>query len=353
MFKITKLDKRGYRIVGIIIAVLAAIWALSFLSPSTFSIAINIVWFLLLAIVVAFLGIGVLVALGLKDEANQLLDLYVDGSLSVLDFIGFLKDFVDYFVYQLKQLILHITPIFAFAINAIIYYYLITFYKWYGINNDVTYLTIAITAVLVVAVALLNFFSSGKEVDLDKWRTQFFIKFRRDFIDALEVLIFVFFLTMDSTVLSFLPENLRIPLHAEFGGYDLMTRGYSLDSTKVTLTLIMVGVVSEIIRNILAIAVSGKHHFDNLMSTGRYSSIEAVREAMKESFNQSREEIVSFITFTTILLFVFLWFPRLKLLTLAVASVTALLIDIFVPKRLVITKKEDLISRILTKVFKL
>jgi len=46
-------------------------------------------------------------------------------------------------------------------------------------------------------------------------------------------------------------------------------------------------------------------------------------------------------------------FPRLKLLTLAVASVTALAIDIIYPKRLAITKKEDLVSRLLAKAFKL
>ncbi|MBT6401402.1 hypothetical protein HN803_00675 [candidate division WWE3 bacterium] len=353
MFKLTKLDKRGYKILAYIIGFFALILALSVISPDSFFVVINILWFLLLAIVVAFLGIGILVALGLKSEANKLLDLYVDGSLSVIDFVGFIKDFIDYFIYQLKELLLVLSPIFAYALNFFIYYFLLMFYKWYGTTNDVTFMTVFLTAGLVITVSVLNIMGAKKPKDPNKWSTRFFAKLKRDFVDALEVLIFVFFLTMDSTTLWFLPENLRVPLHSQFGGYDLMTRGYSLDSTRITLTLVMVGVVSEIVRNVLAISVAGKHYFDNLMSTGRFRTIDALREALRESFNQSRDEIVSFITFTTVLLFVFLMFPRLKLLTLAVASVTALAIDIIYPKRLAITKKEDLVSRLLAKAFKL
>ena len=127
MFKLTKLDKRGYKILAYIIGFFALILALSVISPDSFFVVINILWFLLLAIVVAFLGIGILVALGLKSEANKLLDLYVDGSLSVIDFVGFIKDFIDYFIYQLKELLLVLSPIFAYALNFFIYYFCFIF----------------------------------------------------------------------------------------------------------------------------------------------------------------------------------------------------------------------------------
>ena len=194
MFKLTKLDKRGYKILAYIIGFFALILALSVISPDSFFVVINILWFLLLAIVVAFLGIGILVALGLKSEANKLLDLYVDGSLSVIDFVGFIKDFIDYFIYQLKELLLVLSPIFAYALNFFIYYFLLMFYKWYGTTNDVTFMTVFLTAGLVITVSVLNIMGAKKPKDPNKWSTRFFAKLKRDFVDALEVLIFVFFL---------------------------------------------------------------------------------------------------------------------------------------------------------------
>jgi hypothetical protein len=54
-----------------------------------------------------------------------------------------------------------------------------------------------------------------------------------------------------------------------------------------------------------------------------------------------------------VLLFVFLIFPRLKLLAMCTASITSLAINIALPRRIISTKQTDLLSRILSKAFNL
>jgi hypothetical protein len=66
-----------------------------------------------------------------------------------------------------------------------------------------------------------------------------------------------------------------------------------------------------------------------------------------------KDDVVKFITFSTALFAVFLLFPRLKLFTLALASITGLLLDLVIQERLTALESNDLISRILAKVFKL
>jgi hypothetical protein len=48
-----------------------------------------------------------------------------------------------------------------------------------------------------------------------------------------------------------------------------------------------------------------------------------------------------------------MFFPRLKLLTLVVASMASVLLDVIIISRLTAKKGNDLVSRILTKLFKL
>ncbi len=84
-----------------------------------------------------------------------------------------------------------------------------------------------------------------------------------------------------------------------------------------------------------------------------YSESVGIKTAIRNSFGDTKDDIVKFITFTTALISVFLFFPRLKLFAMVVASITALLLDFVVPGRLIMKQGNDLISRILNKAFRL
>ena len=139
-------------------------------------------------------------------------------------------------------------------------------------------------------------------------------------------------------------------------GYDLMIRGVHLDASKITLTIIIVSIVSEIVRNIMRIVAVARIKHAEIISTGPWDQRQRhadIKEAIRLSFEQAKDELVRFITYTTFLLFVFLLFPRLKLLSMVIASVTSLGLDLAFPTRLHGIKGTDLISRILSKVFRI
>ena len=85
----------------------------------------------------------------------------------------------------------------------------------------------------------------------------------------------------------------------------------------------------------------------------KHGTLYLIKEAIRQSFNESKNDLIKFVTFNTVLFAVFLLFPRLKILTLAVASATNLILDIAIMSRLTASKGQDLISRSLAKLFKL
>jgi type IV secretory pathway VirB3-like protein len=189
------------------------------------------------------------------------------------------------------------------------------------------------------------------------WKDFFKQRFRRGFIDGSEVLLFVFFLTMDSTKLLFLPARLNIPIKAALAGNDLMVKGFVFQNNfKFTLTLIVVSISIEILRNVLRVVVSAEENYrllflENMQKAEKSRLITLVKLAVRRSFNDAKDDLMRFITFTTILFIAFLFFPRLKLLTLVVASVGNLTLDMFIRSRLMNQKSDDLISRCLDKLF--
>ncbi|KKS18988.1 MAG: hypothetical protein UU77_C0061G0004 [candidate division WWE3 bacterium GW2011_GWC1_41_7] len=314
-------------------------------------------WFSVLSIVVVFLGLGVLIVMGLKDEVSKLLDVFLEGSFTVFDFINFLKEVYQLFLVKLRELLIFIAPVFAYIIGISTYFLLLYLYKLVGKHYDVTFLTIFLTITLVTLVGILN--TQGQNPEKISWVSDFRKKMKSSFSDAIEVVIFVFFLTMDSTILFYVPEDLNVPLQAEIFGFDLMKKGFSLDHSNITIILISVAVMTEIMRNVLRVVYNAKkyygeldvHEFTVLQENQRKQK--KLKEAIRTSFNESKDEFVKFITFTTVLLSVFMFFPRLKLMSMMVASMTALVIDFAIPYRLGAQKGEDLINRILTKVFRL
>jgi len=190
--------------------------------------------------------------------------------------------------------------------------------------------------VLMLAIGLLNR-ASRKRVDTGTWFSAFNKKFQSVFADAMEVAVFVLFLTMDSTALFFLPSSLNIPLRAELFGFDLMVRGWDFShGVQFTLTIVMITVVNQYIGST-----------NEKLSTG-----DQIKHAIRQSFEANKDDVVKFITYFTILIFVFLAFPKLKLLSMATASAVGLLLDFMYRDRMSVKRGEDLISRIITKVFK-
>jgi len=245
----------------------------------------------------------------------------------------------------------------AYIVAFIVYILLLILYKTIGKTYDVTLFTVALTFVLIFSVGLLNK-PTAKIADLSKWLNKVKVIFKDSFLDAFEIVLFIFFLTMDSTKLLFLPNDLNILLKAEFKGYDLMVRSFVTDNhLMITINIIVGAIMIEIIRNTIKVGAMARRHYtqDILLFRGSVTPRRAARikSAIRKSFNDAKDDLIRFITFTTVLFGVFLVFPRLKLLTLAVASVTGLVLDLIVTERLFLNKGNDLISRILSKVFKL
>lgn len=327
------------------------------LFPTATSILFNIIWAVLLAVVLVFIFVGVMIIIGLRKEASSLLDILLEGSLTLVDFIDFFKELYKRFLITLKEFIIYSAPFYGYIINLFIYIALIFLYKYIGKDYDVTALTFILTISLITIVSILNknqkSNSNSGEIP---WVMVFKQKFREGFSDGIEVMVFIFFITMDVEKLFFLPESLHIHLKATLGDFDLMTRGFVFDSHfRTTLTLIIIATTVEIFRNVLRIIAAALIYYrtdtvDNL-ETLNFSA--RVKKSIRKSFIEIKDELVIFVTYTTFLLFVFILFPRLKLLTLAIASVTSLVLDIIMPSRLKPEPKNDLIARTLIKVLRL
>jgi len=327
--------------------------------PSATKIALNILWFTSLSVAIIFIAMGIMAILGMKKEVGQLLEIFMEGSFSVMDLIDFIKQVVKLFIERVKEALLNLAPLFSYILAISVYLGTLYLYKLVGRSFDVTALTVFLS---VAGVALLSYINLPGRNDLTKtgWRNEFGKKVNKAFIDSFEVVLFVFFLTMDSTHLFYVPSDLNVPLHAQVSGYDLMLRGFKLNDAKITLIIIATAIVVEVIRNILKIIYSSRKYYASWLETEpqnnstdrqRYQNI---KKSVRLAFAESKDDLVRFVSFTTILIIVFVTFPRLKLMSMAVASITLLVFDLVFPVRLLTsTRNRDLISVILEKTFKI
>ncbi len=350
-------NKTAFRVLVWIVGIAGVFIAFGILFPRALAIFLSTIWVILFVIVVIFFSLGILVIFGLRKEAGKILDFLIEGSLSLVDFLAFLKLIWLRFLEVVREFILYATPVLAYVTSLIIYTLLIVLYKNYGKYNDVTIFTIFLTAALVFLIGFLNR-NSKKVIDMSVWWNKVKKSFHTGFIDGLEVILFVFFLTMDSTNLFFLPTNLNIPLKAVFNNYDFMVRSFVNDGhLGITINIVVFTIVIEIFRNTLKLIASSRKHYTNdilLFSDGLIARRNVrVKNAIRKSFRDSKDELVRFITFTTVLFGVFLVFPRLKLLTLAVASVASLILDVTFIERMFFVRGNDLLSRLLGKIFRL
>ena len=351
------LDRKVFSLLATFVVIIGLFIIAGMLFPAAVSIILNIFWVVLLTSALVFFALGFLVIFGMRKEASRILDILLEGSLTFIDFLDFLRSLWHRFLELLREFLLFAAPIFAYIIALALYVVLIIIYKKVGENNDVTILTIGIT---VLALLLFGIISKPENpnAELITFKQIFFKKIKEGFIDSFEVILFVFFLTMDNTNLFFLPAHMNVELHAQIGGYNLMKRSFLYDShIWTTLNLIVATVTIEILRNIIRLFALARKYY--LSESKEYSYDEKrgtlflVKEAIRKSFNDSKDDLIKFVTFNTVLFAVFLLFPRLKILTLAVASATNLILDIAIMSRLTATKGQDLISRLLARAFKL
>ncbi len=327
--------------------------------PSATKIVLNVMWFTALSVAIIFIAMGIMAILGMKKEVGKLMEIFMEGSFSVMDLIDFIKQVVKLFIEKVKEALLNLAPLISYILAISLYLGTLYLYKLVGKSFDVTAMTVVIS---MAGVALLAYINLPGRNNLIKtgWRYEFGKRVSKAFIDSFEVVLFVFFLTMDSTRLFYVPPDLNVPLHAKILGYDLMERGFKLVDAKTTLILIAVAIVVEVIRNILKIAYSSRKYYvswlesepqNNVTDRQKYQNI---KRAIRLTFADFKDDLVRFVSFTTVLIIVFITFPRLKLMSMAVASLTLLVFDLVFPVRLSVrTRNRDLISVILEKTLKI
>lgn len=346
----------GIILIIVILLVLGGVLAIT--APATFTAVINAFWLFMFCLVLLFLIMGVLIMVGLKDQVRQILDIFVEGTLTIVDLMNFIKLALKFIVEVLKQAIYFLVPFIAYLLGALIYYVLLYAYKWVGKSYDVTLFTIVLASVLVIATGFLNKRSSAEGKLDNTWAKKVQLRFKDIFGDALEVVLFIFFMTMDSTKLFFLPKDLNIELHASAGNYNFMIRGWTFDkSLYSTLNLVMAAVGIEVVRFIIRIIAAGFAFYKEVNAyvgeaNQQMSGAAQIKWALRQSFEVHKDDVIRFITYTTFIIFVFLAFPRLKLLAMGVASLTSLVLDLWMRDRLVIKKGNDLFSKLVSGLFR-
>jgi len=98
-----KLSRNIFFVLTIAVLLILFLVILAFLSPELFFVIINLFWFTLLVLVVVFLLLGLLVILGMKKEARQLIEAFMEGSFAVIDGARFIKLVVVEFLNMIKQ----------------------------------------------------------------------------------------------------------------------------------------------------------------------------------------------------------------------------------------------------------
>lgn len=353
------MDRKVFSLLVTFIVVLALFLIAGFFFPETVAVVLNVIWIVLMASAAVFFTLGFLVILGMRQEASRILDMLLEGALTFIDFLEFLKNLWRRFIELLKEFLIFAAPIFAYIAAFIVYVILLVIYKYVGKDNDVTVMTVIITAAAILGFGILSKPQINKAIDIT-FKGQFNKRFKDGFIDGVEVVLFIFFLTMDSTNIFFLPEDLNVELHAKYKDYDLMVRSFVYnDHLSTTIGLIVTTICLEVVRNIIKLYAGARKYYLNFSHElevflgPKKNTIEMLKESIRRSFQDSKNDLIKFVTFNTVLFAVFLIFPRLKLLTLLVASITNLALDLSIRTRLTNKRGSDLISRTLQKIFKL
>jgi len=347
-FKIFKTKKAKFILyLGIFIFFALVLY---FFAHGVFMFLYEILRFTLIALTVLLIFLSLLVFVGLRDQAVEIIKKVIDGSLTSIDIYEALKRFSKNVLRKLKNLLKNLAPLYAFIINVYLYFFITFLFKFVGVFFDVTVFTVILTFILVLVTAFLT--KPGMNKNLDSFKNNFVA----NFTDFFEITLFIFFLTIDSGNLFFIPDALNTHLVAKIGDYDLMVRGINIyDNFNKTINIILFIVIVEVSRNALGFYVLTKNYARTLEKANYKGSEPVLKISLKQSLYNNIDDIVKFITYITFVVFVFLFFPRLKLLAMAVASLGALMADFIFTERLTATteKKQDLLGKLLTRIFRL
>ena len=310
----------------------------------------SVIRFTLIVLTALFILLSLLVLVGLRDQAVEIIKKIIDGSLTSIDLYEGIKKYFKIITKKLKNLLINLAPLYAFIICVYLYFFLIFIFKYVGSIFDVSIFTIFLTFILIMLTAFLT--RPKKVKDFDKFKDNFIA----NFTDFFEVTLFIFFLTIDSNNLFFLPDSLNTELEAQVGNYDLMVRGINVyDNFNTTLNIILFIFIIEISRTALGFYIMAKKYMETLEKSDYTGEESILKLSVKQSLYRNIDDIIKFITYLTFVIFVFLFFPRLKLLAMAVASASALIADFIFTERLTTAseKKQDLIGKILARIFRL
>jgi hypothetical protein len=337
---------------------------LSFAVPGVMSFIGSAFYALTFGTFFLFIMLGVFVVFGFREQAKTLLQIVFEGGVKYIDIAQFFSDLWDEVIRLVQDFVLFISPAIAIMLSMIFYYVVMYVFRYMATLGDVTVFTVIMTIVLASITAGLSLgdFGQGEE-DSYSFRSQFAFRFGRVFVDSIEIVVAIIFLTIDLPKPFFLPESLHGEVRAEALGIDLMERGIAPDGFATTLRIAGLGVLIEIIRKIYRIGASMVIRYKQLKKQVEEQDgsietaddmFELLRRASRIAFKDNLDDLTKFLGFTTVLVAVFFFFPRLKLLSLLVFNASNLVWDIIFPKRTVKPpRSEDLFSRLIAKAFKL
>lgn len=341
--------------VFIVLMILLAIF-----KTSWFFAIINIFWFLIFVAALTVIVLGTLTFVGRKDEAKSIINMFLQGSMTAIDLINFLSLLWKTFVQTAKEASLFILPYFGILAAIVVYIVIIYIFKFVGKYFDATVPTILLTIFVTFVAGLLTLKKHNKQPSkLSVEVTEALKKLKRTFIDSFEVVIFLLFLTIDSTNLFFLPAELNRPVTAQMGSYDLMVPSFVVtDHFGTTLKIIAIVIMLELVRRLLRVtAIFRKYYILGGSSLKSQDPVEqqgvnpnVVKQALRQTVSEVSDDFLMFATFTLFTILVFIVFPRLKLVTLITASASALLLDLIFRSRLTAQNTDDLLSRIFKKI---
>jgi len=296
-----------------------------------------------------FLVLGVAVIIGMRSEVSTIINNIFSGTIKLIELVEFLTKIWERFLQLLKEALLFVSPALAALTGLFGYVTLLALYKYIGVRASVTLLTVVLTVFLAL-VPLIIWPPKEQEQPIsslpgsfwDVWRS----KMSLYLLNAYELMLFAFFLTLDWEKPFFLPSSLWGDIKANLGSLDLMVRGFNYhDAFIFTLWLAGLAVLLEVFRQLLKVVLRAVRMQSTSRTASTASRLESFRECLKISFNDNLDDLVRFVGYTTLVIAVFFLFPRLKLLSLVVFSATTLLWDAFHPHRFFVERKnKDMLS---------
>lgn len=300
---------------------------------------------------IIFVVLGFLVLIGFGKEVKTVLTSVFHGAMQLFLIAKILRNIYRAIVKFLQRLMFFLSPFISAAIAIGAYMFLMYLYKYVGLTNNIAGLTIFLTIILTIIIKSFPKGSKGNISERTFWDL-WFEKTSRILFDFFEIMVFVFFITLDWVQVPFLPQKLWIHLVAYMAEYDLMIRGLNFHfDFFFTLWLAGFAFFAEFIRQAFKIIHRARYYYITLRSTHPFKSrLDLFEQSVSESFYYSLADLVTFFGYTTVVMITFFLFPRLKLLSLIFFSLASLAMDIFKPSHTPVGEEpQDFLTRVVIK----